>query len=54
MKSLDKKSKILRKIYSDMIQSRKGGHLGPALSLVEILYVLYEHILKIRQKTKLE
>ena len=50
MKSLDKKSKILRKFIIDMIKSRKGGHLGPALSLVEILYVLYEHILKINPK----
>tara|TARA_E500000178_G_C17032573_1_gene761351 strand:- start:634 stop:1440 length:807 start_codon:yes stop_codon:yes gene_type:complete len=50
MKSLDKKSKILRKFIIDMIKVRKGGHLGPALSLVEILYVLYEHILKINPK----
>lgn len=33
-----------------MIRVRKGGHLGPALSLVEILYVLYEYILKFNSK----
>ena len=35
---LQNKSKYLRKLVIDMIKVRKGGHLGPALSLIEILH----------------
>ncbi len=47
---LQNKSKYLRKLVIDMIKVRKGGHLGPALSLIEILHVLYKDILKIDPK----
>ena len=47
---LQNKSKYLRKLVIDMIKVRKGGHLGPALSLIEILHVLYKDILKLIQK----
>ena len=50
---LQNKSKYLRKLVIDMIKVRKGGHLGPALSLIEILHVLYKDILKIDPKNRL-
>ena len=46
---LQNKSKYLRKLVIDMIKVRKGG-LWSALSLIEILHVLYKDILKIDPK----
>mgnify|MGYP006131400061 FL=1 len=50
MQSQENKINSLRRSIIDMIKIRRGGHLGPALSLVEILYVLYEHILNFNPK----
>ncbi len=50
MQSLDKRSKYLRSLIVEMIEVKKGGHFGPALSLVEILRVLYDDVLKINPK----
>lgn len=49
MKFLEK-TKYLRKLVIDMIKVRRGGHLGPALSLIDLLYVLYYNILNINPK----
>jgi len=45
---LDQRSKALRKMVIDAAVSAARGHLGPALSLVEILRVLYDDILRVR------
>ncbi|MDC3030987.1 transketolase [Candidatus Pelagibacter sp.] len=47
---LDKKSKDLRKIIVSSILSEGRGHLGSALSIVEVIRVIYEKILKINKK----
>lgn len=43
---LDERSKYLRKIIVDVISVDKRGHIGSALSLVEILRVLYDSFLE--------
>ena len=43
---LDQRSKDLRKLVIKMISVGRRGHIGPALSLIEILRVLYDSILK--------
>ncbi|UOG36706.1 transketolase [Leptospira noguchii] len=43
---MDDRSKQLRKLIVEMMESEKRGHIGPALSLIEILRVLYDDILK--------
>ena len=43
---LDARSKELRRIVLRMMQAADRGHLGAAFSLVEILRVLYDDILK--------
>ncbi len=47
---LDKKSKDLRKLIVSSIVSEGRGHLGSALSIVEVVRVIYEKILKINKK----
>ena len=42
---LDKRSKLLRKYVCDCLIGGGRGHVGSALSLVEILRVLYDDIL---------
>ena len=44
--NLDVRSKELRRLIVKMIEVDKRGHIGPALSLVEILRVLYDSFLK--------
>ena len=44
--TLDKKSKELRKTIVTMLEGGRRGHVGAALSLVEIFRVLYDDILK--------
>ena len=44
--NLDVRSKELRRLIVRMIEVDKRGHIGPALSLVEILRVLYDSFLK--------
>jgi len=43
--SLDKRSKDLRKVIVQTLQAANRGHVGAALSLVEIFRVLYDDIL---------
>lgn len=47
---MDDRSKQLRKLIVEMMESEKRGHIGPALSLIEILRVLYDDILKYDSK----
>jgi len=49
-KRLDSKSIEYRKEILKIIESARRGHIGSALSIVEILRVLYEDILKIDPK----
>jgi len=43
---LDERSKHLRKIIVDILSVDKRGHIGSALSLIEILRVLFDSFLK--------
>lgn len=43
---LDKRAKSLRRTIVRMLEHSRRGHLSPALSLVEILRVLYDDVLK--------
>ena len=43
---LDERSKSLRRVIVKMMEAGGRGHLGSALSLVEIIRVLYDDILK--------
>jgi transketolase len=45
MSGLDKRSKYLRRLVVQMIEVYRRGHVGPALSLIEILRVLYDSYL---------
>jgi len=47
---LDKRSKLLRKYVVDCLIGGGRGHVGSALSLVEILRVLYDKILNFDPK----
>ena len=42
---LDNRSKYLRKLILRMIEVDKRGHIGSAMSIVEIIRVLYDEIL---------
>ena len=42
---LDERSKMLRRLVVKMIEIDRRGHIGPALSLIEILRVLYDSFL---------
>ncbi len=44
--ALDKRSKLLRQTIVQMLKSARRGHVGAAFSLVEILRVLYDDILR--------
>ena len=45
---LDERSKFLRKLVLEMVEVDGRGHIGPALSLIEILRVLYDSFLRFR------
>jgi transketolase len=47
---LDKRSKYLREIIIDCLKHEKRGHVGSSLSLVEIIRVLYDKIIKFNSK----
>ena len=51
--SLDKKSLEFRKKILRMIDCARRGHIGSALSIVEIVRVLYEEVLRIDPKNPL-
>ena len=46
--ALDERSKHLRRLVMRALLAAGRGHVGPALSLVEILRVLYDDILRVR------
>lgn len=46
MKELDSRSKELRRAVIQMVEVDRRGHIGPALSLIEILRVLYDSFLR--------
>ena len=43
---LDNRSIYLRQIVLSCVTKKGRGHIGPALSMIEILRVLYDSILK--------
>lgn len=45
---LDERSRALRQAIVDTLASSRSGHVGAAFSLVEILRVLYDDVLRIR------
>ena len=45
---LDDRSKLLRRLVLEMVEVGGRGHIGPALSLIEILRVLYDSFLHYR------
>ena len=45
---LDARAKALRRTIVESVVAAGRGHLGPALSLVEIMRVLYDDILRVR------
>jgi len=47
IKNLEKKANIIRRYIIKMISNAEGGHIGGALSIADIMAVLYFHILKI-------
>ena len=47
IKNLEKKANIIRRYIVEMISNAEGGHIGGALSIADIMAVLYFHILKI-------
>jgi len=47
MSTLDARSKQLRRSVIRMVEADKRGHIGPAMSLIELLRVLYDSYLKV-------
>src|SRR6516165_1093417 len=45
---LDERSKFLRRLIVRGLEGGNRGHVGSSLSLVEILRVLYDHVLRYR------
>jgi transketolase len=50
---LDARSKALRRMVMDTVVDAGRGHVGPAMSLIEIMRVLYDDILHVRPKEPL-
>jgi transketolase len=47
IKNLEKKANIIRRYIIEMISNAEGGHIGGALSIADIMAVLYFYILRI-------
>ena len=47
IENLEKKANIIRRYIIEMISNAEGGHIGGALSIADIMAVLYFHILKV-------
>ena len=50
IENLEKKANIIRKYIIEMISNVEGGHIGGALSIADIMAVLYFYTLKIDPK----
>lgn len=50
IENLERKANIIRRYIIGMISNAEGGHIGGALSIADIMAVLYFHILKIDPK----
>lgn len=50
---LDARSKALRRTVVETVVKAGRGHLGPAMSLIEIMRVLYDDILRVRPQEPL-
>jgi len=48
MISLDRRSKDLRELVVQLVEVERRGHIGPAMSLIEILRTLYDSFLNYR------
>jgi transketolase len=48
MTILDRRSKDLRQLVVSIVEVERRGHIGPAMSLIEILRVLYDSFLNYR------
>lgn len=44
--ALDERSSFLRRLILRAVENGGRGHIGPALSIVEIIRVLYDHVLR--------
>jgi len=51
IKNIEKKANVIRKHIIGIIFNAGGGHVGGALSIADIMAVLYFHILKIDPKS---
>ena len=47
---LDERSKTLRRLVIDMVEVGRRGHIGSAMSLIEIIRVLYDSFLQFRSE----
>jgi len=47
---LDDRSRYLRRLVLRAVENGGRGHIGPALSIVEIIRALYDHILRYRPR----
>jgi len=45
---VDSKSKYLRKLIVDAISLERRGHLGPAMSSIDVIRVLYDNFINVR------
>ena len=47
---LDERSKTLRRLVIDMVEVGRRGHIGPAMSLIEIIRVLYDSFIQFKSE----
>ena len=50
---MDDRSRYLRSLIYEMVRKERRGHIGPALSLVEILRVLFDNFLTYRPEIQI-
>ena len=50
---LDQRSINLRKIVVSCLSKKGRGHVGPAMSMIEILRVIYDNFLKVTKKKEI-
>ena len=47
---LDEHSKLLRQLVLEIVEVGRRGHIGPAMSLIEIIRVIYDSFLQFRSE----